>query len=464
MFEMDTVGVLMKKINIIMEVDEENHQQCPLLDSNIWRTRSTVTSCNSFMLQNKVACDITFTLGSESQEVVAHKYVLISRSPVFYAMFCGPVAESSDVISVPDIEPDIFQSLLSYLYCDDDSVVDSDSVMALLYAAKKYSIYSLEDVCKQFLKDNINFDNACLILEQSHAFDEKDLYEECLKFIWKNGEEILEMSCVKDLCEKCMQDIIASDALNADEKLVYECVVSWSEIQCIKKKMEVNDQNQREVLSNILYQVRFPLMPLSYFADHVSEKQILSPEEKLNLYKYLCQSRSGAVTPFISRYRSKKTSLHCKRFKGMVDSSDWVQKGKKDAVSFSCSVPILMHGVCMYRSGLTGAPYDIRLELYDESDNQLTCVHRTEDTIESTVEGRFLFPVLFDQPLKILSCSYYTIVVKMIGPKSFYGERGRKKVVCGNVTFEFISAPNRSTNSTNVFTGQIPVILFSPWL
>lgn len=349
------------------------------------------------------------------------------------------------------------------MYCDDETVVNSDSVMHLLYTAKKYSIYSLEDVCKQFLKANINVDNACLILEQSHAFDEKDLYEECLKFILLNGKEILETSSVKDLCEKCVDDIVSSDLLNADEKNVFEAVVVWSETQCVKKNIEVNDKNLRDILSRILYHVRFPLMPLSYFADHVSKRQILSPEEKLNLYEYLCQSKSSpseTISPFISRYRNKRTWIYCKRFKSMVNSSDWVQKGKKDVISFICSVPILMHGVCMYRSRELGTPYDVRLELQDQDENQLASIHCSENT----VEGMFTFPVLFDQPIKLLSCHVYTIIVKMIGPKSYYGERGRKKVLCGNVTFEFISAPNKSTNSTNVFTGQIPIILFSPWL
>jgi hypothetical protein len=98
-----------------------------------------------------------------------------------------------------------------------------------------------------------------------------------------NGKEILETSSVKDLCEKCVDDIVSSDLLNADEKNVFEAVVVWSETQCVKKNIEVNDKNLRDILSRILYHVRFPLMPLSY---------------------YLCQSKSSpseTISPFISR-------------------------------------------------------------------------------------------------------------------------------------------------------------------
>lgn len=42
----------------------------------------------------------------------AHKYMLVSRSPVFETMFYGAVAEKNDVIEIPDIQPCAFQILL----------------------------------------------------------------------------------------------------------------------------------------------------------------------------------------------------------------------------------------------------------------------------------------------------------------------------------------------------------------
>ena len=40
---------------------------------------------------------VTFIVGAEHEEVHAHKFVLISHSPVFHAMFEGPLAEKGKV-------------------------------------------------------------------------------------------------------------------------------------------------------------------------------------------------------------------------------------------------------------------------------------------------------------------------------------------------------------------------------
>ncbi len=46
------------------------------------------------------------------ESISAHKYVLISRSPVFCAMLTGPARDNSDVISIEDVDRDVFQLLL----------------------------------------------------------------------------------------------------------------------------------------------------------------------------------------------------------------------------------------------------------------------------------------------------------------------------------------------------------------
>ena len=44
----------------------------------------------------------------------AHKFVLMSRSPVFFAMFEGPMKETSEEIVITDIEGEQFRQFLRY--------------------------------------------------------------------------------------------------------------------------------------------------------------------------------------------------------------------------------------------------------------------------------------------------------------------------------------------------------------
>jgi hypothetical protein len=70
------------------------------------------------MLENHVACDIVIDFPasgsgeSGGRQVAAHKYMLISNSPVFEAMVSGSLKEGDQNISISDVEPDVFMELL----------------------------------------------------------------------------------------------------------------------------------------------------------------------------------------------------------------------------------------------------------------------------------------------------------------------------------------------------------------
>ena len=68
----------------------------------------------TFLFQ--LACDVNFKLQTAENKVVskmgAHKFVLMSRSPVFFAMFEGPMKETSDEIVITDIEGEPFRQFL----------------------------------------------------------------------------------------------------------------------------------------------------------------------------------------------------------------------------------------------------------------------------------------------------------------------------------------------------------------
>lgn len=80
-----------------------------------WQNHLSVLESNRFMLENQVDCDVTFVLlppGGDSVSVGAHRYQLISRSPVFFAMLSGPLANKAEEIKITDISPATFWQLL----------------------------------------------------------------------------------------------------------------------------------------------------------------------------------------------------------------------------------------------------------------------------------------------------------------------------------------------------------------
>ena len=82
-----------------------------------WQVGKTLSQSNAYMFDNEVACDIKFAVRTSDGATVsipAHKYMLMSRSPVFEAMLCGPgeYREQGEDVIITDIEPDVFKAVL----------------------------------------------------------------------------------------------------------------------------------------------------------------------------------------------------------------------------------------------------------------------------------------------------------------------------------------------------------------
>ena len=83
-----------------------------------WQVGKTVLAANEYMFENQICTDVFFNINWNMAETTigAHRYVLISRSPVFEAMFCGHMLENGggneSTVQITDIDADSFQETL----------------------------------------------------------------------------------------------------------------------------------------------------------------------------------------------------------------------------------------------------------------------------------------------------------------------------------------------------------------
>ena len=77
-----------------------------------WQNNRSFEETNWYMLKNEILCDVTFLAGSSRREIKAHKFLLASRCPVFYTMFCNSSDELSDTVKIADVEFDILKEIL----------------------------------------------------------------------------------------------------------------------------------------------------------------------------------------------------------------------------------------------------------------------------------------------------------------------------------------------------------------
>jgi speckle-type POZ protein len=75
------------------------------------------------LLESMVGADVTFHVGGE--KFLAHKFVLAARSSVFNAELLGAMKESVGTpIVIHEMEPDVFKSLLHFIYTDSLHVLE----------------------------------------------------------------------------------------------------------------------------------------------------------------------------------------------------------------------------------------------------------------------------------------------------------------------------------------------------
>ncbi|VDI32258.1 BTB/POZ domain-containing protein 3/6 [Mytilus galloprovincialis] len=447
-----------------------------------WQSGRSIAECNRYMFAHQLGCDVTFLVGNDSNPIPAHKYVLASRSSVFFAMFYGAVAETNDEIQIPDIEPEVFSTLLKYLYYE-DLAVSGEQTASLMYAANKYCVTKVVRKCRKLLQEALTVDTVCSTMESAHLFDDHELHKKCLEMILLEPQKCLQSEAFLHLCPDCLMPIISSDDLIIDEATVLNVLLKWAETECRRQQLTVCDVNIKNVLGKVLYEVRFPVMDIQFFADKVGKRDILSKSERISVFTFLCGSSKSIpddlfkTTPRGQRQLQTTIALQdpqtpqnthtpqqriCLRFLrdghvALRNENLWYVGQKSDKIDFSASKTIYIHGIILYGCGVESASYTVEATILRAglSTTNLSKIHT-----KVTVNKEKTFNIFFPKSIYIVPNIRYTITVIMQGPRTYWGEGGEEHVTSDGVKFEF-SKTIGETNGTDTDHGQIPGLIFS---
>ncbi|CAD6208731.1 GSCOCG00003538001-RA-CDS [Cotesia congregata] len=141
------------------------------------------------LFESKKSCDVVIKVKDETFQ--AHKAILMARSEEFFKLFTVEMKESNEeFITLSDIEPKIFKSLLEFIYTDEVSDLDV-VVESLLEAADKYLIKSLKNMCVESLIKLLKIDNAVRFLFLAKRYNAPQLLTLVSEFIVLNAENII---------------------------------------------------------------------------------------------------------------------------------------------------------------------------------------------------------------------------------------------------------------------------------
>ncbi|XP_034143602.1 BTB/POZ domain-containing protein 6-B isoform X3 [Esox lucius] len=445
------------------------------IETTSWQsTHPTLRERNALMFNNEHMADVHFIVGSpgESQKVPAHKYVLAVGSSVFGAMFYGDLAEGESEIHIPDVEPAAFLIMLKelgykkkhcfavvrvyfrYMYSDEIEL-EADTVLATLYAAKKYIVPALAKACVTFLETSLEAKNACVLLSQSRLFEEPELTQRCWEVIDAQAELAL---CSEGFCEidlQTLEIILRRETLNTREAVVFRAVLEWAVAECRRQGLAATSRNKRAVLGKALYLVRLPTMTLEEFADGAAQSDVLTLEETHDIFLWYTAANKPKLE-FPLAQRAGLTPQRCHRFQSSAyRSNQWRYRGRCDSIQFAVDKRIFIAGLGLYGSSGGKAEYSVKIELKRQGATLAQNLTKfVSDGSSST------FSVWFEHPVQVEQDTFYTVSAVLDGNElSYFGQEGMTEVQCGKVTFQY-QCSSDSTNGTGVQGGQIPELVF----
>ena len=145
--------------------------------------------------------DVTFIV--DEKEFQAHKFILKARSPVLAAMFQYDMKEAAlNRVDIVDIDPDVFQALLRFIYTDQEDLTEESS-KALLTAANRYFLDLLKWKCESFLIKAMTIENCCELLMLADVHGANNLKEAAVNFIRKSPSEVIKTNGWKEMKKTC---------------------------------------------------------------------------------------------------------------------------------------------------------------------------------------------------------------------------------------------------------------------
>ncbi|KAK9496505.1 hypothetical protein O3M35_013202 [Rhynocoris fuscipes] len=262
----------------------------------------------NYLLNNQLFCDCEFII--DGNKMMCHKLILAASSPVFKAMFYGTLSKQSLSTQITDIEYDIFQQMIRYMYNNELILNSCKNACDLYLAAKKYMLEHLVQKCVSYLADNIDTNNALIIYEFAKYHNEENLGKLCQREIQVNTSQVLLSDSLIDISSTTFEMILDLKKLNISSELeLFNALDIWAKHECER----IATDNSRTVANSLLKKIRFLTLTSEEFINGPVHSELLNHSEKLEILLRIIKPDFPAMKNSLcdKRLPRKQLKLRC---------------------------------------------------------------------------------------------------------------------------------------------------------
>uniref|UniRef100_A0A8D8H739 BTB/POZ domain-containing protein 6 n=1 Tax=Culex pipiens TaxID=7175 RepID=A0A8D8H739_CULPI len=243
------------------------------------------------LVNSEYTADVFFKVGEAGEPMFAHKNVITTASEVLYAQHNGQfhdaISNSRDnPIAVKDISPVVFLEILRFMYCERVNFTD-EIFVELYYAAKKYLLSKLVDVCDKYIEGEIKEDNVLKIFNDNRRYEFDDINTVCLRVICDNPLECFEQERFLKMEKSSLKLILESPKINCLEDHLENATQRWLECN-VNGQTTSKDflylavrRSGRELLCQKLY-----AFSAFRYADEILTDMFVDVYQSFNLYGF----------------------------------------------------------------------------------------------------------------------------------------------------------------------------------
>lgn len=227
-------------------------------------SRTVLRKVHSLRCHRKL-CDVILRAGG--REIQTHRAILSACSSYFLAMFTHELLESEqEVVEIKDMDADILSSLVDFAYTGEITVT-VDNVQEVLSAASLLQISQVQNLCCEFLKNQLDATNCLGIQCFAEANGCSQLTDIINTFARQHFQEVALGSEFLNNNWESVASLISSSDLNVTrEEDVYISVLQW---------VKQSPSERIEHLPSLLSCVRLPTLSVPFLMNEVDSEPLV---------------------------------------------------------------------------------------------------------------------------------------------------------------------------------------------